>query len=183
MFFLNFPTNERKVDRVLNRGGLTLGTFENIDCANIEVENKVLRLVSIESFFAIIGISSRSKDAVAAFCKLLSHPSIRNPRSEHILKRLQEGYYVGEGDKQQLFIDCRVITDFCRLMLQLRSIGKISGAYLQYAQSCERFMVGLADTGLVALIDEATGYRKRRHDEYKQLFLQFIACFSASSFC
>ncbi len=174
MFFFNFPTNERKVDRVLNRGGLTLGTFENIDCANIEVENKVLRLVSIESFFAIIGISSRSKDAVAAFCKLLSHPSIRNSKSERILKRIQEGYYVGENDKRRLFIDCRVITDFCRLMLQLRSIGKIGGAYLQYAQNCERFMVGLADTGLVALIDEATGYRKRRHDEYKQLFLQFI---------
>ena len=25
MFFLNFPTNERKVDRVLNRGGIAAG--------------------------------------------------------------------------------------------------------------------------------------------------------------
>ena len=174
MFFFNFSEQPRQVDRVLNRGGLTLGVFTNIDCANVEVETKILRLVSVDSFFGIIGISPKNKDILDSFVKFLSHPSIRSPKSQRILVSLQNGYFLGEGKARRLFIDCRVITDFCRLMLQLRSLKKISGPYLQYAQNCERFMVGLADTGLVALIDEATGYRKRRHDEYKQLFLQFI---------
>ena len=174
MFFFNFSVQPRQVDRVLNRGGLTLGVFTNIDCANVEVETKILRLVSVDSFFGIIGISPKSKDVLDSFVKFLLHPSIRSPKSQRILVSLQNGYFLGEGKAERLFIDCRVITDFCRLMLQLRSLRKISGVWLQYAQNCERFMVGLADTGLVALIDEATGYRKRRHDEYKQLFLQFI---------
>lgn len=160
--------------RVLNRGGLTLGVFSNIDCANVEVNRKVLRLVAIDSFFGIIGISTRAKDSVDSFLKLLTHPSIRTSKTERILEKVQNGYSIGEGVAARLFIDCRVITDFCRVMLQLREIGKIKGQYLKYAQNCERFMVGLADTGLAALIDEATGYRKRKKDEYRQLFLSFI---------
>lgn len=174
MFFFDFPSDKRAVDRVLNRGSLTIGSFANIECVNVEVEKKVLRLVSIDSFLEIIGISTRTKDALASFVKLLTHPSIRNSKSESILKKIQNGYFLGEGASRHLFLDCRIITDFCRLILQLRLIGKIAGSYLRYAENCERFMLGLADTGLVALIDEATGYRKRRRDEYKQLFIKFI---------
>ena len=174
MFFFNFSEQPRQVDRVLNRGGLTLGVFTNIDCANVEVEKKVLRLVSMDSFFGIMGISPKNRDILDSFVRFLSHPSIRSSRSQRILGNLQNGYFIGNGNARRLFVDCRVITDFCRLMLHLRSVGKIDGYYLQYAQNCEKFMVGLADTGLIALIDEATGYRKRKKDEYRQLFLAFI---------
>lgn len=174
MFLFFFGESARAVDRVLNRGGLTMGTFANIDCANVVVKGKVLRLVSIKSFLEIVGVAYRSRSALNAFRTFLTHPSIRTSSSQRILARLENGFAIGEGESEQLFVDCKVVTDFCRLMLRLREIKKIKGDYLIYAQNCERFLVGLADTGLSALIDEATGYRKRQKDEYRKLFLSFI---------
>ena len=49
MFFFNLSEQPRQVDHVLNRGGLTLGAFTNIECANVEVETKILRHVSVDS--------------------------------------------------------------------------------------------------------------------------------------
>ena len=175
MFFFYFGEEPRRVDRVLNRGNLKMGTFENIDCVNVEVEGKVLRLISINSFFGIVGISPRAKDVVSSFTRFLTHPSVRSPSSNRILDRLSKGYRIGKNGAEALFVDSRVITDFCRLMLSLRASGKLSGLYLSYARNCERFMLGLADTGLAALIDEATGYRKRQKDEYRRLFCAYIS--------
>lgn len=175
MLLTNFSGEPNRVDRVLNCGRLAMGVFENIDCANVEVKGKVLRLVSIDSFFGIVGIGTYAKDVIKSFESFLTHPSVRTSSSKKILNRLNEGYCIDRNGTETLFVDCRVITEFCRLMLQLRAINKLSGSYLTYAQNCERFMLGLADTGLVALIDEATGYRKRQKDEYRRLFRAYIS--------
>lgn len=175
MAFVYFGEEPRRVDRVLNRGNLRMGTFKNIDCVNVEVEGKVLRLVSINSFFGIVGISPRVKDVVSSFAKFLTHPSVRSTSSNRILDRLRKGYSIGKSGADTLFVDSRVITDFCRLMLSLRATGKLAGIYLSYARNCECFMLGLADTGLAALIDEATGYCKRQKDEYRRLFRAYIS--------
>ena len=170
MFFFFFNSELLPVDKIMNRGRLTMGSFANIDCANVEVGGKVLRLVSVESFLSIVGIPPSSKRRIASLSKLLSDSRVRNSFTDRIFSRLNKGYDV-EGEP---FVDSRVITDFCRMMLSLRSIGKLKGTYLDYVRNCERFLAGLADVGLVALIDEATGYGKRQRDEYKQLFLKFI---------
>lgn len=174
MFFFNFPDKPQVVDRVLNRGGLPMGHVANIDCANVMVGQKVLRLVSMNSFFDIVGIAHRAKSPLDSFCRLLNHPVIRTAASDRLLERFRTGYSLDLKSDGPIFVDCRVVTDFCRLILSLREYGKIGEPYLRYAQNCEKFMVGLADTGLVALIDEATGYAKKRRDEYQQLFLAFI---------
>lgn len=175
MFFFDFPKSARAVDRVLKRGMLQMGTFANIDCANVEVGKRILRLVSCDSFLGIVGISTRGKDVLTSFGKLLTHPNIRTQKSERILNRLMNGYRLGKDSEGPLFVDDRVITDFCRLILELRRTGEIGGHYLRYAENCERFMVGLADVGLAAMIDEATGYAKSQKDEYQRLFLSYIS--------
>lgn len=174
MLFFSFPDKPQVVDRVLNRGGLTMGHIANIDCANVMVGQKVLRLMSMDSFFDITGIARRVKSPLDAFCRLLNHPMIRTEASDRLLDRFRTGYVLDLKSEGPMFVDCRVVTDFCRLMLRLRECGKLGESYLRYAQNCEKFMVGLADTGLVALIDEATGYAKKRRDEYQRLFLAFI---------
>ena len=164
----------RHIDKVLNRGTLAMGTFVNIDCANVEVGDKIVRLVSMASFLSIVGVSTHSRDAVLSLSKFLTHPSVRTNASLKMIDRLRHAYLIKDNRGDSLFVDSRLITDFCRMILKLRELGKIKGGYLEYAQNCERFMIGLADTGLVALIDEATGYRKKKKDEYRQLFLAFI---------
>jgi len=68
------------------------------------------------------------------------------------------------------------ITKFCKAVGEARRAHKIAGeAFLEYAESCERFLAAAADIGLVALIDEATGYiREKQKHEYRDLFRDFI---------
>ena len=172
MFFF-FSNSTSKVDNVLSRGYLNMGTFSNIDCANVECKGKVLRLISLRSFLGIVGVRASSKREVGDLMDLLESRNTKTMVSERIAGMIRNGYSLGDGTDEE-YLDSRVLTKFCRFILSLRSIHKIKGVYLDYAQNCERFMIGLADTGLAALIDEATGYRKRQHDEYRQLFLQFI---------
>lgn len=174
MFFF-FDTKKLPVANVIKRGPLSTGAFSNIDCVNAEQGKKTVRLVSFNSFLTIVGISPRAKGVWNSFCQLLTHPSVRSQRSEAILDKLNNGYLVKDGSLEEVFIDYRVITDFCRLMLLLRRLHKIRGAYLDVAANCERFMLGLADVGLAAMIDEATGYDKiKKQHEYQELFKAYI---------
>ena len=167
-FFFNFNSNELPVANVLRRGPLKFGSFTNIDCVNALLGKRVVRLVAFDSFLSIVGISPRAKGVSNSFAKFLTHPKIRSSKAEMILEKMRSGYLVKDGPRENVFIDYRVITDFCRLMLSLRRAGSLSGAWLEYAGKCELFMLGLADVGLAAMIDEATGYDKlKKRGEYQ----------------
>ena len=172
MFF--FPKT-LPVANVLSRGPLDLGSSANIDCVNALEGKKNIRLVSVLSFLLIVGISPKDKYVLRSLDKFLVHPTIRSKRANSILERLHNGYVVKDIAGDQMFVDYRIVTDFCRLMLSLRRAGKLRGGYLDYATNCEMFMLALADVGLAALIDEATGYDKiKKRREYQELFKDFI---------
>ena len=174
-YFFNYNSNELPVANVIKRGPLEFGAFENIDCVNALQGKRVVRLVSFDSFLSVVGISPRSKGVYGSFVKFLTHPKVRSSRAEIILDKMKSGYLVKDGLREDVFIDYRVITDFCRFMLSLRRAGSLGGAWLEYAEKCELFMLGLADVGLAAMIDEATGYDKiKKRREYQRLFKDFI---------
>ena len=174
-FFMFFFPETLKVANVLSRGPLELGSCVNIDCVNALEGKKTIRLVSVLSFLSIVGISPKDRYVLQSLDKFLTHPAIRSRRANSILERLHNGYIVKDVAGDQMFVDYRIVTDFCRLMLSLRRVGKLTGSYLEYAGNCETFMLALADVGLAALIDEATGYDKiKKRREYQELFKDFI---------
>lgn len=170
-----FQDKFKRIDKVLKRAPLTVGAFCNLDCANVLDGKKVLRVISWQSFLSIIGVSSHTKGSLMLFVRFLMQPGIHSSLSARIIDKISNGYLIKEDVGEARFVDARVITDFCRLILSLRRVGKLAGRYLEYATNCERFMLGLADVGLVALIDEATGYDKvKRRNEYREIFNNFI---------
>lgn len=174
MFFY-FNSADLPLANVIKRGPLTCGSFTNIDCVNALQGKRVVRLISMSSFFKIVGVSPRANGVIDSFVKLLNHPGVRSSRSDAILEKLRHGSIVKDGRREEMFVDYRIVTDFCRLMLFLRRTKRISGAYLDYAANCEQFMLGLAEVGLAAMIDEATGYDKiKQKNEYQELFKEFI---------
>ena len=70
-----------------------------------------------------------------------------------------------------------LIVDFCEAVMDLRSTGAIEGEVMKrYAFAAERFVRSLARTGIVALIDEITGYQEvRPKDALAQILEQFTA--------
>lgn len=69
-------------------------------------------------------------------------------------------------------VDAELLPEICDAYLAAREVGALrSEAALRKASAAERLMRGLAKVGLVALIDEATGYQVERDKEELQRLL------------
>lgn len=72
--------------------------------------------------------------------------------------------------------DCEILTDICELYLQARAGDLLHPNQLHLARIAEILLGGFARTGLVALIDCATGWEKvRDRDELTKILNKYIA--------
>jgi hypothetical protein len=165
---------ENKIS-IVSKGTLDIGGWSNIDCYNVTDGRRMLRLVKCESFFTLIGFDSKLINKIPAAIRIIDH----NPQPRKISELIDQLKAPLEIVVEGITIPCfehTVITKYCKAVGEARRAHKISGAsFLEYAESCERFLAAAADLGLVALIDEATGYiqEKQKH-EYRDLFRDFI---------
>jgi len=64
----------------------------------------------------------------------------------------------------------------CDIYLQARQSDKLTAAQLPIAQQCELLVRGFARVGIIALVDEATGYQKdRAKDALAKILEAFVA--------
>lgn len=127
------------------------------------------------------GASKRLKKRAAldegALLPLFVAPSQLN---EFITKDLLDGPlkpidYV-EGDRVVRGYDASILVAVCGVWLKARAQGKLQKQQLGKAQKAESLTLALADLGIVALIDEATGYQDdRAKDALAKIFSTFLA--------
>lgn len=156
-----------------------------LPCAVIEGPNGVQRVLSETGITQAIlgtrsGASKRLKRAASeggALLPLFVAPSQLN---EFITKDLLDGPlkpvdYV-EGDRVVRGYDSSVLVAVCGVWLKARAQGKLQKQQLAKAQQAEALTLALADLGIVALIDEATGYQDdRARDALAKIFSTFLA--------
>ena len=72
--------------------------------------------------------------------------------------------------------EATILVEYCKAILEARRTGYITGETAnRYAMACEAFVIACAKTGIIALIDEATGYSEdKKKTEYRELFKEFI---------
>lgn len=58
--------------------------------------------------------------------------------------------------------DAEVLVELCEAVLKAREAGKLQKQQERIAQRCEILVRGLARVGIIALVDEATGYQELR---------------------
>ena len=69
-----------------------------------------------------------------------------------------------------------VLPDICEVVLSARDAGKLLKSQLHMAAQCELIMRGLARIGIIALVDEATGFQRIREERALATILEkFIA--------
>jgi hypothetical protein len=69
-----------------------------------------------------------------------------------------------------------VLADFCDAVLAARRAGDLPPRQAQVAEQCEILVRGFARVGIIALVDEATGYQKvRARDALAQILEAFVA--------
>lgn len=90
------------------------------------------------------------------------------------LSKLQNPYKFirpGCGGKLAHGYDATLLADLCELVLQARDSGILPTKWLAIADQCDKLMRGFAKTGIIALVDEATGYQKQREKDELEKFL------------
>lgn len=72
-------------------------------------------------------------------------------------------------------IEATLLPKICDVLLKMRDEKSLKGKQIPIGDQADIIMRGLAHVGILALVDEATGYiEEKRKDEYRELFQEFI---------
>ncbi len=81
-----------------------------------------------------------------------------------------------DGRRTVVGYDARILRAVCEIWLRAREAGALQKQQLDKAQRAEALMRALADVGLIALVDEATGYQRfRARDELQKILAAYIS--------
>ena len=99
-------------------------------------------------------------------------PFINNDLMEGLLKPIQ----YTDGNKIVAGYDARILPVVCDIWLKAREAGALQKQQLDKAQKAEILMRGLAHVGIIALVDEATGYQSiREKNSLAKILEAFVA--------
>lgn len=154
-----------------------------IPCAIIQGPNGIQRVLSENGITNALlgsrsGASKRKKKAheeQGALLPLFIAPMQLEP---FITSELRDGPlkpidYL-DGDRVVRGYDAAILPAVCNIWLKAREEKALQAQQLAKAQKAEILMRALAETGIVALIDEATGYEKVRPQNALQEYLKLV---------
>lgn len=79
-----------------------------------------------------------------------------------------------DGTKMARGYEATILPKVCEVWLRAKEEGKLQPSQLAKAKKAEVLMRGLAHVGIVALVDEATGYQEVRPSDALQQYLEMI---------
>jgi hypothetical protein len=157
--------------RATHAGTIKLGDLE-LACANLPDGRRV---VSEAAMMAALGrgysgyYSQRdaaARDAAAdpstAVMPRFLSPAVLKPYLSDELRNLQPIPYIAPNGTRSKGVDAEAVPQICEVWLKAREAGKLVGAQLKTASKAELIVRGLARVGIIALVDEATGYQYHR---------------------
>ena len=153
---------KRTIPRATHTGELHIGP-NTIDCAVLQDGTRVL---TQGAFFRAIGRSERPTagkgsrvEKVAPFLDLYNlKPYVSNELADSTKPIVFQTPRGGRayGYKAEL------LPKVCEVYLQARDDGNLLKTQARFAKACDILMRGLAHIGIIALVDEATGYQEIR---------------------
>lgn len=154
-------------------GSLVLGGWQ-IDCHHL---SNGKRVITQQSFVDVIGMKRGGKKLGYRLGQLLDNPVLNSSNIRELSLVIQNpiSFKMQNGPTAYGY-EADILVEYCKAILEARRAGAIVGdAANRYARSCESFIIACAKTGIMALIDEATGYAEEKDkDEYRRLFTHFI---------
>lgn len=137
------------------------------------------RVLSQGGFAGALGMA-RGGSMIAGMNRLelfVSRKSVNPFISNEIAERFANpiSFITPEGNKANGF-EAVLLHDLCEAVLKAREAGALQKQQMGIAAKCEILVRGFARVGIVALVDEATGYqRDREKDALAKILEAFIA--------
>lgn len=160
-------TEKRKISHegTLNLGGITL------PCYVLEDGTRVLSGRGMQEALKIV-----EQDGTQASGTRLLRYLNQKSLEPFIYKEKNPGHFEPivcyKGEQKINGYEASVLTDLCDAFLEARRTIPLSPRQEIIAAQCELIMRGFAKVGLIALIDEATGYQYQREKDELQIILK-----------
>ncbi|MFI3137061.1 MAG: P63C domain-containing protein [Methylococcaceae bacterium] len=149
--------NDKEVRRVLTEGGIHAAILGDPSGASKRIKRKLRdEGIPIPLFLAPSQLKS----------------FINNDLMEGLLRPIE----YTDGNKIITGYDARILPIVCDIWLKAREAGALQKQQLDKAQKAEILMRGLAHVGIIALVDEATGYQSvRAKNALAEILEAFVA--------
>jgi len=158
---------------------------QTIPCAVVVVEGEVIRLVSERELVKSLGGKrggshwrrAKQDSSIANLPPILSAANLRPFISDELWEGLNTRYHYKVGSGAIAFgLRGELYPMICDVFLKARDSRALLDSQEEIARSADILMRALAHTGIIALIDEATGYQKKRAvDGLARILEAFIA--------
>lgn len=122
------------------------------------------RVVSQRSLMQLLGMRGRGDDTGHRIVRLLDNPALKSAKINDLALAIRTPIkYTAINGFTAYGYEGELLVEFCKALLDARRAGAISGEVMnRYASNAEMFLVSIAKVGIVALIDEATGFQEFR---------------------
>ena len=168
---------EKPIPEAICNGVLEIGDFE-IACAVLKDGSRIISEGGISSKLGPSGGKTyrlRDKQAEKSVMGPLPLFLASKALEPFILEVFEEGdlnpvSYI-DGDKEQVGFSASILPKVCEAWLKAKDAGALQKSQHPKAKNAEILMRGLAHIGIVALVDEATGYQDLREKDALQKIL------------
>ena len=172
----------REVSRANLVGTLTIGSL-SLPCAVLEDGTRVLSQRGLLSALGIkhggaLSASRQSNDGGANLPMFVAQRALRPFIDNDLLVVLSQPikYHHGKGGGLAFGMRAELIPKVCDVWLRAREAGALTPSQQQVAARAEILVRGLSTVGIIALVDEATGYQYfRARTALATILEQFIA--------
>lgn len=153
---------------------LRLGPIE-IQCYVLDDERRVLVQRGLQ---AGIGMSTSGGTGGAhRLARFIGSLEAKGIQTNNLALRMTKPIVfrpAGSG-KEAYGYEATILTEICRAVLEARRQNVLLKSQLDFAAQCELLLGGLADVGIVAMVDEATGFQAvRGRDALAKILESFV---------
>lgn len=164
---------DEKFRRIKHEGCLDLGGFD-IDCFVLEDGTRVLSAREMQRALKMVDEDTSYQVAGSRLQRHLDQKSLK----PFIYNDKAVNYYdpitCYQGEKKINGYEATVLVDICDAFMEAKNNINLSPRQAVIAEQCEILIRSFAKIGIIALIDEATGFKKAQ-DEYQRLVGMYIA--------
>ena len=147
-----------------------------VQIGDVEIEAYVLdngqRVISKKGIARGLNLKSEGGNA---FMRTMSRKGIRSTLSENLIQRVEKplSFYGTRGELADGY-EAEVLIEVCDAIIEAKNKGYLVKSQYFLARQAEIIFRSAAKLGIIALVDEATGYTDKTRDEYRKLFDGFI---------
>lgn len=160
---------------VTRKGELGLGN-NIIPCYVLEDGTRVLSGRGMQESLKMVDTEEGKQTAGTRLARYLAQKSLKPfIISTNVMDRLTP-IICYDGEKRVNGYEATVLADICEVFLEARKNIQLGERQKIIADQCETLMRGFARVGIIALVDEATGYQyKREASELQKILSAYIS--------